>query len=129
MSQKERGIAAVEAFTKLFPRIKDHAGIMNVFCRGVEWADEHPIDANKGTLTVQPKSPWVSVDERMPDKRKDKNGFTDGISVEVLAKTDKGERVTAWYSYQIDTWFMCMGEICGESVLPYRVVAWMDIPE
>lgn len=78
---------------------------------------------------ANPPSPWVSVDERMPDKRKDKNGFTDGISVEVLAKTDKGERVTAWYSYQIETWFMCMGEIGGEPVLPYRVVAWMDIPQ
>lgn len=56
MSQKERDIAAVEAYMKAFPRLKDDACIMNVFCRGVEWADTHPADQNKGTLTVQPKS-------------------------------------------------------------------------
>lgn len=73
--------------------------------------------------------PWVKADERKPDKRKDANGFTDGISIEVLAKTEKGDYVTAWYSYQIDTWFMCLGEIAGESVLPYKVVEWMKIPK
>ena len=75
------------------------------------------------------RHPWVKADERKPDKRKDANGFTDGISIEVLAKTDKGDYVTAWYSYQIDTWFMCLGEIAGESVLPYKVVEWMKIPK
>ena len=75
------------------------------------------------------RHPWVKADERKPDKRKDANGFTDGISIEVLAKTEKGDYVTAWYSYQIDTWFMCLGEIAGESVLPYKVVEWMKIPK
>lgn len=75
------------------------------------------------------RHPWVKADERKPDLRKDANGFTDDISIEVLAKTEKGDYVTAWYSYQIDTWFMCLGEIAGESVLPYKVVEWMKIPK
>ncbi len=113
----------------------------NCFVAGAHSRDKEVNDLEKALTNVNElchqqrnkiyelRHPWVKADERKPDKRKDANGFTDGISIEVLAKTEKGDYVTAWYSYQIDTWFMCLGEIAGESVLPYKVVEWMKIPK
>jgi hypothetical protein len=113
----------------------------NCFVAGAHSRDKEVNDLEKALANVNElchqqrnkiyelRHPWVKADERKPDLRKDANGFTDGISIEVLAKTEKGDYVTAWYSYQIDTWFMCLGEIAGESVLPYKVVEWMKIPK
>ena len=76
--------------------------LVEAFRCGAEWADKHPI------------SPWISVEERMPEKV---NKF---LSDEVLVRYLRGGKEYTFvthYDYEYQTWN-----------IP-NVTHWMPIPE
>ena len=77
-------------------------GLRVAFEEGAKWADEHP------------KSPWISVEERLPEKV---NKF---LSDEVLVRYLRGGKEYTFvthYDYEYQTWN-----------IP-NVTHWMPIPE
>ena len=81
-----------------------------VFEAGVKWADEHP------------KSPWISVEERLPET----NEF-DG-SEDVLILTENGRMTVAMYGIPEEKWYLSVGEIQGDCECPFEITHWMPIP-
>ena len=76
--------------------------LVEAFRCGAEWADKHPI------------SPWISVEERMPEKV---NKF---LSDEVLVRYLRGGKEYTFvthYDYEYQTWNI------------QNVTHWMPIPE
>ena len=56
------------------------------FEEGADWADAHP------------KSPWISVNERLPPKEKD------GLSIKVLVISNKNKITFSRYDYDVRGW-------------------------
>lgn len=74
--------------------------LVEAFRCGAQWADEHP------------KSPWISVEDKLPD---------DGVLVIVAYRGRFGEILYASDVFHIDYGW--------ESSYYDKVVAWMPIPE
>ena len=79
---------------------------------GVSWADENP------------KSQWISVEERLPET-------TDefGRSEDVLILDENGWRTVAMYCMPENKWYLSIGAIQGECEYPFEITHWMPIPE
>ena len=76
------------------------------FIIGAKWADEHP------------KSPWISVEERIPEEDPNDKGY----SVEVIGIFPCGNVSDCFCSIEEDIWFT-KGLTCD------RPTHWMPIPE
>lgn len=78
------------------------------FTDGAQWADENP------------KSPWISVEERLPDRLPAKFA---NWSKEVFVAVKRGRECRAYvdkYSHIYKTWRVVFGD---------EVTHWMPIPE
>lgn len=84
---------------------------LNGFVEGAKWADENP------------KSPWISVDDKLPET----NEF-DG-SEDVLILTENGRMTVAMYGIPEEKWYLSVGEIQGDCECPFEITHWMPIPE
>lgn len=73
------------------------------FIEGAKWADNHP------------KSPWISVNERLPHEEKDR------LSIKVLVVNTKGKIHLSRYDYHMKGWI--------SPVLDTVFTHWMPIPE
>ena len=83
-----------------FVAITDHT---IPFIEGAEWADNHP------------KSPWISVNEKLPPIEKD------NLSIKVIVVSNKGKIHFSRYDYDMEGWI--------SSVLDIVFTHWMPIPE
>lgn len=83
-----------------------------VFEAGAKWADENP------------KSPWISVEERLPEA-------TDefGRSEDVLILDENGWRTVAMYCIPENKWYLSVGAIQGDCEYPFEITHWMPIPK
>lgn len=73
------------------------------FEAGAKWAD------------INPKSPWVSVDEKLPPVEED------GLSIKVLVASSKGNIHLSRYDYKMGGWI--------SPVLDIEFTHWMFLPE
>ena len=73
------------------------------FQLGVKWADANP------------KSPWISVNERLPHEEKD------GLSIKVIVVSTKGGIHISRYDYDMKGWI--------SPVLDIEFTHWMPIPK
>ena len=73
------------------------------FQLGIKWADANP------------KSPWISVNERLPHEEKD------GLSIKVLVVSTKGEIHLSRYDYDMEGWI--------SPVLDIEFTHWMPLPK
>lgn len=73
------------------------------FEEGADWADANP------------KSPWISVNERLPPEEKD------GLSIKVLVVSTKGKIDFSRYDYDVGGWI--------SPVLDIEFTHWMPVPE
>ena len=73
------------------------------FEAGAMWADANP------------KSPWISVNERLPPEEKD------GLSIKVLVVSNKNKITFSRYDYDVGGWI--------SSVLDIEFTHWMSLPE
>ena len=73
------------------------------FEEGAEWADANP------------KSSWISVNERLPPEEKD------GLSIKVLVISNKNKITFSRYDYDVGGWI--------SSVLDIEFTHWMPVPE
>ena len=76
------------------------------FIQGARYADQNPI------------SPWISVDERLPDEDPNDKGY----SVDVIGIFSDGHVSNCGCSIEEGIWF-CEGLICD------KPTHWMPIPE
>ena len=108
MKREEQIKAASSAYTRVkcpmaiggdrFKNMIDSLNANPAFIAGAEWADNNP------------KSPWISVDEKLPD---------DGVLVIVAYRWILGEILYASDAYHIDYGWESYDDI----------VAWMPIPQ
>ena len=70
---------------------------------GAMWADANP------------KSSWISVNERLPPEEKD------GLSIKVLVVSNKNKIAFSRYDYDVGGWI--------SSVLDIEFTHWMPLPE
>ena len=73
------------------------------FEAGVKWADAHP------------KSPWISVEDKLPPEEKD------GLSIKVLVVSTKNKIDFSRYDYDMKGWI--------SPVLDIIFTHWFPIPE
>ena len=67
------------------------------------------------TAEANPKSPWISVNERLPPEEKD------GLSIKVLVVSTKGKIDFSRYDYDVGGWI--------SPVLDIEFTHWMPVPE
>ena len=67
------------------------------------------------TADANPKSPWISVNERLPPEEKD------GLSIKVLVVSTKGKIDFSRYDYDVGGWI--------SPVLDIEFTHWMPVPE
>lgn len=79
---------------------------------GVSWADENP------------KSPWISVEERLPEINR--NSYSD-----IVLTIDENQNiVVAFYSFYRREWIRVEGkENIDDSISQNDITHWMPIPE
>ena len=77
--------------------------IQQAFEKGAQWADNNP------------KSPWISVNERLPHEE------NDGLSIKVLVISTKGKIHISRYDYHMKGWI--------SPILDIMFTHWMIIPE
>ena len=80
--------------------ISDHK---DSFIEGAEWADANP------------KSPWISVNEKLPPVEKD------NLSIKVLVVSTKGKIDFSRYDYDMKGWI--------SPVLDIEFTHWMQLPK
>ena len=73
------------------------------FIEGAKWADTHP------------KSPWISVNERLPHEEKNR------LSIKVLVVSTKGGVQISRYDYDMKGWI--------SPVLDIKFTHWMPLPK
>jgi hypothetical protein len=88
---------------------------------GVSWADENP------------KSPWISVEERLPEMRSDDNPFSERVYVRYVQTVNSKKSI--FYGFD-ELQYVCLsgGKIIGHEWCRHqnkycRVTHWMPIPE
>lgn len=64
---------------------------------------------------ANPKSPWISVNEKLPPEEKD------GLSIKVLVISSKNKITFSRYDYDVEGWI--------SSVLDIVFTHWMPLPE
>ena len=77
--------------------------IQQAFEKGVQWADANP------------KSPWISVNEKLPPVEKD------NLSIKVIVVSTKGKIDFSRYDYDMKGWI--------SPVLDIIFTHWFPIPE
>ena len=93
-------------------RTYEQALMATGFENGVKWADTHP------------KSPWISVEESLPNEDPERNDY---MSVEVLTITDKGYIKLDTYDHQNQVWFIHSEILFDEDDSLGKVTHWMYI--
>lgn len=73
-----------EMIQEAIQRFGDAAIGKFAFCKGAQWADEHP------------KNPWVSIEERLPETKKCANSIERSDLVLIRRKGDRYP-MRAWY--------------------------------
>ena len=73
------------------------------FIEGAKWADEHP------------KSPWISVNEKLPPIEKD------NLSIKVIVVSTKGKIDFSRYDYDMEGWI--------SPSLDIEFTHWMYLPK
>lgn len=96
------------------------------FEAGARWADEHPVDANKATMIVQPVDAWYDTKEHKPDAVEHKEFGTRKLSRQVLAVYDDGKCHVERYDHDCDCWRWANGY--GQMHEP-KMWQYIDIPE
>ena len=105
-------IEQIQQAAGLYEEMVGFTGITPHFIEGAKWADEHP------------KNPWVSVEERLPDKLF-KESEWNNMSEEVICREKGINRVSAFYDYTNNRW------LNSHTLLPigFTPTHWMPIPE
>lgn len=111
MTREEQIREAATIASKKFRYRDMHFPAISGFIEGAQWADENP------------KSPWISVEERLPET----NVF-DG-SEDVLILTENGRMTVAMYGIPENKWYLSVGEIQGDCECPFEITHWMPIPK
>ena len=66
---------------------------------------------------------WISTEERLPDQREFIESYVrDRYAAEFLVTIEGADKATTLYYSQTGVWF-------DEQAEPYKVVAWMPLPE
>jgi hypothetical protein len=88
---------------------------------GVSWADENP------------KSPWISVEDKLPEMRSNNNPYSERVYVRYV-QTVKGDK-KIFYAFD-ELQYICLssGKIIGHEWCRHqnqydRVTHWMPIPQ
>lgn len=107
MTREEQIRNAVDTTFPIHPSEKgrnyEQALMATGFEAGVKWSDTNP------------KSPWISVNERLPHEEKD------GLSIKVLVVSTKGGIHISRYDYDMKGWI--------SPVLDIEFTHWMFLPE
>lgn len=107
MTREEEIRNAIDTILPIHPSEKgrnyEQSLMATGFEGGVKWADEHP------------KSPWISVNERLPHEEKDR------LSIKVLVVSTKGEIHFSRYDYDMKGWI--------SPVLDIEFTHWMPLPK
>lgn len=91
------------------------------FVEGAKWADENP------------KSPWISVEERLPEMRSNNNPYSERVYVRYVQTVSGNKRI--FYAFD-ELQYICLssGKIIGHEWCRHQneydcVTHWMPIPE
>lgn len=112
MTREEQIREAATIASKKFRYRDMHITAMSGFIEGAQWADNNP------------KSPWISVEERLPEAT-DKFGGSEGV----LILDENGWRTVAMYCIPENKWYLSVGAIQGDCEYPFEITHWMSIPK
>ena len=156
MKREEQIREAAKKTTGLFSYRNGYSTAEDAFIAGAEWADANPcmpgmvvkipersreeikeLLANwKGTLLVVDDispSPWISVEDRLPEIRSDDNPFSERVYVRYV-QTVNGKK-SIFYEFD-ELQYVCLssGKIIGHEWCRHqnkycRVTHWMPIPK
>lgn len=114
MREYQVGTASTQYWNK--NKGNDEVSIVTAFEEGAKWADEHP------------KNPWISVEERLPEKTRNLSPFPDEYDEKVVLVINKqGGKRLAYRDYK-GVWrddYTC--EIVNQNYA--RITHWMPIPQ
>ena len=107
MTREEKALDASKRFALSLTRSDILSLSMDNMCfafqLGIKWADNNT------------KSPWISVNERLPHEEKD------GLSIKVLVVSTKGKIHISRYDYHMKGWI--------SPILDIVFTHWMPIPK
>lgn len=121
MTREEQIREAAKKTTGLFSYRNGYSTAEDAFVAGAEWADAN-----------QP-SPWISVEDRLPEMRSDDNPFSERVYVRYV-QTVNGKK-SIFYEFD-ELQYVCLssGKIIGHEWCRHqnkycRVTHWMPIPK
>lgn len=158
MTREEQIKAAANKITGLFSYRNGYSTAEDAFIAGARWADANPctpdkvvkipersreeikelLDNWKGTLVVGDDislfpSPWISVEERLPEMRSNNNPFSEQVYVRYVQTISGKNRI--FYAFD-KLQYICLssGKIIGHVWWRHqneydRVTHWMEIPK
>ena len=106
MKREEQIREAAKKTTGLFSYRNGYSTAEDAFVAGANWADNNP------------KSPWISVDERLPEPEKDVIILAKNKYIDIDHLTDDGEDNYYWWKSDDVIW-------CDDD----KITHWMPIPE
>lgn len=159
MTRKEQIFKVCSKYISVQPHRGECSDILNAtaekaFIAGAEWADANPcmpskvvnipdiprekiieqLVNHKATLiAVEPISPWISVEERLPEMRSNNNPFSERVYVRYVQTVSGKESI--FYAFD-ELQYICLssGKIIGHEWCRHqnkydRVTHWMPIPQ
>lgn len=104
--QQEQIVKRAEEVTSRFSYRNGYSTAKDAFIEGAKWADNN-----------QP-SPWISVEERLPEPEKEVIVLFKDKSIDIDHLTDDGEDGYCWW--KSDEWICCEDD---------KITHWMPLPE
>ena len=121
MTREEQIREAAKKTTSLFSYRNGYSTAEDAFVAGAKWADNNP------------PSPWISVEDRLPEMRSDDNPFSERVYVRYV-QTVNGKK-SIFYEFD-ELQYVCLssGKIIGHEWCRHqnkycRVTHWMPIPK
>lgn len=121
MTREEQIREAAKKTTGLFSYRNGYSTAEDAFIAGAEWADKNP------------KSQWISVEERLPEMHSNNNPFSERVYVRYVQTVSGEKRI--FYAFD-ELQYICLssGKIIGHEWCRHqnkydRVTHWMPIPK
>lgn len=121
MAREEQIRKAARNLTISVSRADKATFAREVFEAGAKWADKNP------------KSPWISVEERLPEMHSNNNPFSERVYVRYV-QTVNGEKRIFYAFDELQYIYLSSGKIIGHEWCRHqnkydRVTHWMPIPK